>query len=152
MTNIKLCCFTIASEYKFKGLKDGIDYCSVMKDVVNEFEDVILIVIGPKNEGKWRELNELTNDKVKVMGIQENIDEFYQMSDMYIESFVVGSFTSRLDAIKYNLPALKFENKRYPSMSVLVDELEKINCKNINEMIFNINLLKNKNDEMIKKI
>lgn len=142
---------TIASEYKFKGLKDGIDYCSVMKDVVNEFEDVVLIVIGPKDTGKWRELSELTNYKVKVMGIQENIDEFYKMSDIYIESFVVGSFTSRLDAIKYNLPALKFENKRYPSMSVLVDELEKLNCKNVNEMIFNINLLKNKNDDILEK-
>jgi hypothetical protein len=141
---------TIASEYKFKSFNEGIDYCSIMKTVVNKFEDVILIVIGPENIGKWKDLNELTDGKVKIMGLQANVENFYKISDIYIESFIMGSFTSRLDGIKYGLPAIKFKNDIYPNMSVLNDRLESFNCKNINEMISFIDEFKNEKNSFIK--
>ncbi len=142
---------TIASEYKFESVND-IDYCEIAKLLINNTEDTILIVVGPRDIGKWNTLSKITDGRVMPLGVKENIDEFYKMADLYLEPFMMASYTSRLDAILNGLPSIKLKNKLYPKITDLFDGLELLSCNNISELISCVNEFENNEDnEVLKK-
>ena len=141
---------TIASEYKFESVND-IDYCEIAKTLINNTEDTILIVVGPRNIGKWNTLFKVTDGRVMPLGVLDNIDEFYKVADLYLEPFMMASYTSRLDAILNGLPSIKLKNKLYPKITDLFKELELLSCDNISDLISCINSFENNEDNEIFK-
>ncbi|MBH9771125.1 hypothetical protein FE557_19325, partial [Clostridioides difficile] len=70
------------------------------------------------------------------------IDDFYKISDIYLESFMVGSHTSKLDAILYDLIPVKFKNEVSPIFTNMWNFIEIIYIcccsKTYNSIICNI--------------
>lgn len=141
---------TIANEYKFNSIND-IDYCEIVKTLINNTEDTVFMVIGPRNLGKWNTLSNITDGRFIPLGTKENIDEYYVMADMYLEPFMMASYTSRLNAILCGLPSIKFKNKLYPKITDLFESLELLACKNISEMIDYINNFENNEENEVQK-
>jgi hypothetical protein len=141
---------TIASNYKFKSV-NSYNYCRIIKDIVNSVEDCIVYIVGPYDVGNWHELHVQTGGKVRPLGAFTEIEEFYQIADIYLDCFMMGSMTSLLDASKYGLPIIKFTNSHCPILVEFDEEFQECSYNNINDIIQEINNLKNGNSETYKK-
>lgn len=139
---------TIATEHKFNSIND-IDYCEIVKCILKNTKDTVFLIIGPKNEGKFKMLSDISEERVLVLGVQNEIEEFYQMSDLYLDVFSMGSFTSELDAMLRGLPVIKFKNKIYPKLNTMFDELELLSFENIGQIIDCINEYENNKENSI---
>ncbi|OQM46897.1 hypothetical protein B6A27_03705 [Anoxybacillus sp. UARK-01] len=98
---------SIASGYKFKPYRH-LNFPITLAEVLRKAPDAILIVIGPNPQDDiWREVGKSTNGRIIVIGATTEIEEFYQLSDIFLESFPIGSLTAELDAMLYGLPVIK---------------------------------------------
>lgn len=142
---------TIASDVKFKSI-NNYNYINIIKDIVNKVDNCKAYIIGPNNTGKWYEAHVETGGKVEALGVLTEIEEFYQIADVYLDCFMMGSMTSLLDASKYGLPTVKFTNSYCPILSEFDEEFEKCSYNNIDDIIQEINKIKNGNIEKYKSI
>ena len=141
---------TIATNYKFRSI-NNYNYINIIKDIVNKVNNCRVYIIGPNDTGKWHEINVETDGKVKALGVLTEIEEFYQMADVYLDCFMMGSMTSLLDASKYGLSIIKFTNSHCPILTEFDEEFEVCSYNNINDIIQEINELKNGNIETYEK-
>ena len=140
---------TIAEEYKFKSINQY-SYIDILKRIIFETNDTIAYIVGPKREGKWEQLCLDTNERVKVIGRTENIEELYMISDMYLDSFMFSSFTALLDAAMYGLQIIKFKNHVAPLFSDTGEEIEQCCFNNVDEAINYINNEFNSNKKNVQ--
>ncbi len=109
---------TIASERKYNSVND-INYFKIAKTLIENTDNTIIIVVGVDTENLyWKTLSNVTDNRVICFGTTANIDDFYKISDIYLESFMVGSHTSKLDAILYDLIPVKFKNEVSPILQI----------------------------------
>lgn len=126
---------TIASERKYNSVND-INYFKIAKTIIENTDNTIIIVVGvDTNNSYWKTLSSVTNDKVICFGVMEGIDDLYKISDIYLESFMVGSHTSKLDAILYDLIPVKFKNEISPIFTNMWDFIDKFDYDNIGEVV-----------------
>lgn len=140
---------TIAEEYKFKSINQY-SYIDILKRIIFETNDTIAYIVGPKREGKWEQLCVDTNERVKVIGRTEDIEELYMISDMYLDSFMFSSFTALLDAAMYGLQIIKFKNHVAPLFSDTGEEIEQCCFNNVDEAINYINNEFNSNKKNVQ--
>lgn len=140
---------TISEEYKFKSINEN-SYIDILKRIILETEDTIAYVVGPKREGKWEKLCVDTNERVKVVGRIEDIEELYMISDMYLDSFMFSGFTALLDAAMYGLQIIKFKNYIAPLFSNTGEEIEQCCFNNVDEAVNYINNEFNSNKKNIQ--
>ena len=98
---------SIANGYKFKPYQH-LNFPVVLEEILRKAPNVILLVIGPNpQEEIWREVSKNTNGRIIVIGATPDVEEFYQLSDIFLESFPIGSLTAELDAMLYGIPVIK---------------------------------------------
>lgn len=98
---------SIASGYKFKPY-GHLNFPKTLAEVLRKAPNAILIVIGANpRDVIWKEANEAANGRLIAIGTTTEIEEFYQLSDIFVESFPIGSLTAELDAMLYGLPVIK---------------------------------------------
>lgn len=121
---------TIASEYKFRTL-GKFHYIDIMKKIIEDNKNTILIVIGPNNNGVWEKAYRETNGRILALGIKEDIDLYYEIADIYVDSYMIGSNTSALDAGLRGIPVVSLTNKNNPILSfndvsydLMIDNIE----------------------------
>lgn len=141
---------TIASNNKFRSI-NNFNYINIIKDIVNNVDNCRAYIIGPNDLGKWHEINIETDGKIKALGVVTEIEELYQMADVYLDCFMIGSMTSLLDASKYGLAVIKFTNSHCPILTEYDEEFEVCSYNNINDIIKEINELKKCNIETNEK-
>ena len=141
---------TIASNYKFSSI-NNYNYISIIKDIISKVDNCRAYIIGPNDVGKWHEINVETNGKIKALGVLTEIEEFYQMADIYLDCFMIGSMTSLLDASKYGVSIIKFTNSHCPILTEFDEEFDVCSFNNINDIVQEINELKKGNIEIHEK-
>ncbi|MEH7526613.1 glycosyltransferase, partial [Bacillus sp. JJ1503] len=112
----KIVLLTIATPYKFNSFGE-IHYIDIIKRMLNIHEDVIAIVIGPNNAREWERAYKETNGRILPLGMRQDIEEFYCISDIYVDSYMFGSVTSALDGGLTGLPIVALENKHNKTLS-----------------------------------
>ncbi len=126
---------TIANERKYNSVND-INYFKIAKTLIENTDNTIIVVVGVDAENLyWKTLSNVTDNRVICFGATANIDDFYKISDIYLESFMVGSHTSKLDAILYDLIPVKFKNEVSPIFTNMWNFIDKFDYKNIKEVI-----------------
>lgn len=125
---------SIAAPHKYRSLS-AYGYCDMVKMIIDSIEDAVFIIIGPENQGEWKELYNSTNQLAVPVGLQKNIDDFYAMADFYFEPFMMASHTARMDAVARAIPAFKLKNDFYPIMTDLFPELEELTYSSLEEII-----------------
>lgn len=141
---------TIASNYKFRSI-NKYNYINIIKDIVNKVDNCKAYIIGPKDTGKWHEVNVETGGKIKALGVLTEIEELYQIADVYLDCFMLTSMTSLLDASKYGIPIIKFTNKYCPILTEFDEEFKSCTYNNLNDIIQEINKIKINNNEAYEK-
>ncbi|WP_160687136.1 glycosyltransferase [Clostridium sp. C2-6-12] len=146
----ELVILTIASNYKFRSINNH-NYIEIVKNIVNKIDNCKVYIIGPNDIGKWHEVNVETGGKIKALGVVTEIDEFYQLADIYLDCFMMGSMTSLLDGSKYGLSIIKFTNNHCPILTEFDEEFKECSYKNVEGIIEEIKLIKEGNIETLNK-
>jgi hypothetical protein len=146
----ELVILTIASNYKFRSINNH-NYIEIVKNIVNEVDNCKVYIIGPGDIGKWHEVNIETGGKIKALGVVTEIDEFYQMADIYLDCFMMGSMTSLLDASKYGLSIVKFTNHHCPILTEFDEEFKVCSYNTVENVIEEIKLIKEGSLDTINK-
>lgn len=134
---------TIASERKYNSVND-INYFKIAKTIIENTDNTILIVVGvDTNKSYWETLSCVTDNRVLCFGTMAKVNDFYKISDIYLESFMVGSHTSKLDAILYGLIPVKFKNETSPIFTNMWNFIDKFDYNNIGEVV---DMIKKYND------
>lgn len=99
---------SIGTEYKYSGI-DFINYVdNVLKKTPN---NVIFVIIGPNLKDKWEYLKNKYPNRIFVLGPIDNryIYDYYNIADVYIDSYPVPGGTAFIDAVirKINSIAMK---------------------------------------------
>ena len=100
---------SIARAVKYKKM-DGISFADAHISLLKQYEQAILIVVGPGDREDWASAIEQTQGRLKVLCETEHTAVFYQAADIYVDSFPFVSNTSLLEAGSYGTPLVS----RYP--------------------------------------
>ncbi|MFH7024937.1 MAG: glycosyltransferase [Heteroscytonema crispum UTEX LB 1556] len=103
---------SIARSPKYKTI-DGVSFADAHVPLLKQYNQAILIVIGPGDSEDWSAAIQQTQGRIKVLGETENTSVFYQAADIYVDSFPWTSITSLLEAGSYGVPLVS----RYPYSS-----------------------------------
>lgn len=141
---------TIASNNKFRSINNN-NYISILKDIINKVDNCRVYIIGPRDAGKWHEANVEKGGRIKALGVLTEIEEFYQIADIYLDCFMIGSMTSLLDASKYGLPVIKFSNDHCSILTEYDEEFEACSYNKLDDIISEVNKIKNGDPETLKK-
>ncbi len=96
---------SIASAYKY-GAAPGAHFIDIHRDFVHSHPDVVLIVVGPENTGRWQKISAETSGRFRAVGTTREIDAYYDAADIYLDSIPFASLTSLLDAAARGIPVL----------------------------------------------
>jgi glycosyltransferase involved in cell wall biosynthesis len=94
---------SIARAAKYKTF-DGTTFGDAHVDLLKQYPQAILVVIGPGNHEDWSIALEKTQGRIRVLGETPNTAVFYQAADIYVDSFPFISITSLLEAGSYGVP------------------------------------------------
>ncbi len=104
---------TIASSYKYTAF-GGYDFIATVTEVVARHKQAILLVVGPKAQGRWLEASRRVEGRIRVLGRQNDLRIFHDCADIYLDSFPFASLTSMLDVGLRGLPVIGLRNPDAP--------------------------------------
>lgn len=149
---------TIATPYKFKSF-GNIHYIDILKEVLSKNKNAVAIIVGPENSGIWKEANIETKGRILPLGIQTDIEKFYSIADIYIDSYMIGSGTSAYDGGLHKLPVVAIQNYCNKTLSFDEGSFDRDNraiankedyISFINELIESKELREKKGEELYK--
>jgi glycosyltransferase involved in cell wall biosynthesis len=95
---------TIASPHKFVPI-NGMDYLKLHAPLLDRCERLRFIVVGPDpKQDYWKNCSDLTNGRIRAVGISPATDIFLDAADVYVDSTPIGSLTSLLEAGLAGIP------------------------------------------------
>jgi glycosyltransferase involved in cell wall biosynthesis len=98
---------TIARPVKFEYRSDsGDSYIDAVLPVVQQFEQVRLVLVGPSPRGEFQRAHDATEGRITALGERTDNEVLYQAADIYIDSFPQPSPTSLLEAGSYGVPVI----------------------------------------------
>lgn len=131
----------IASSYKFAPYGQ-LDFPSTAVTILQKHTDTILIVVGPtSSDPLWQSALELTSGRIRLLGIQSDIEQYYAVADIFLESFPLGSLTSTFDAMLRGVPVIRAPHGAPPLFTMSdYDGLGDNSC-NIQEYLLRVSAL-----------
>ena len=108
--------FSVASAYKYKNI-GPISFLAIHEKIIQKYDNVKLLVVGPENSGVWREYHDKTGGKITAVGRQNDISQYYACADIYVDSYPFASLTSLLEAGLHGKPAIGLYNSASPVIS-----------------------------------
>jgi hypothetical protein len=96
---------TIAAEYKFAD-SGGTHFLDAVLPAVESDSRIVVRAIGPRPIGRWLAAEEASLGRVRALGEQSEIADYYVAADIYLDSFPVPSFTSLLEAGQAGVPVV----------------------------------------------
>jgi len=99
---------TIGNKNRF--LTKKYSYKDVIREVVKNTNDIVFVIIGDHDESFWGDL--WSCHRVIFPGIvpKDELDAYYSIADLYLDSFPMGGSTATLDALCYGVPSIKVEH------------------------------------------
>jgi len=98
---------SIGTSYKFQPFGE-LNFGKIILDLVKDRPDILFIVIGPSpSETAWKAIIEEAGGAIRVLGVINNVFEYYCAADLYIEGFPLGSGTASLDSALMGTPVLR---------------------------------------------
>jgi len=98
---------SVATAYKYSA-SAGDHFAEILLRVLQEHQDVVLLVIGPEENGEWASAIRQAQGRLKVFGKLRGVELFYEAADIYLDSFPFSSLTSILEAGSYGTPIVGF--------------------------------------------
>jgi hypothetical protein len=114
----KIVLLTVGSEFKYTSF-DGYDFAIVMEKILRRNPNLILFVIGPRQNQRWTEVSARVGGRIKVLGILDwsKLHAYYACADIYVEGFPIGGCTAMLEAGARGLPIIGLRISEAPILN-----------------------------------
>jgi Predicted O-linked N-acetylglucosamine transferase, SPINDLY family len=122
-TNIIL---SMASDYKYNSFSEY-DFTDFLKSILQRNRNSKILIVGPRNSGKWFSVFKDTNGGIMAVGPQSGIEKYYSCADIYLDSYMFCSMTSALDAGLRGVPLAYMKNHKNELLSCDDISLEGLN-------------------------
>jgi glycosyltransferase involved in cell wall biosynthesis len=97
----------IASHRKFAPY-GGLDFPANAAKILLRHTEAILLVVGPAaTDPHWQNAVELAGGRLRLLGVQKEIEPYYVAADICLESYPFGSLTSTFDAMLRGVPVIR---------------------------------------------
>ncbi|WP_313893782.1 glycosyltransferase [Psychrobacillus sp.] len=134
----------IASSYKFTPFQE-FDFKGIFTEVLRQNKNTHLVIVGPSNkELYWKYIPNELKGRVHIVGMQKDIEAYYGLANVYIESFPFGSHTSCLGAMIRGIPVFPAPKPVLPEL--VLDEYKSVENASVSKEDYISNLLKFLND------
>jgi hypothetical protein len=107
---------TIGNAYKYVP-SEGLDFLAAARSMLLARPNAILMAVGPRHEGPWRQLSDVTGGRVRAMGNQFDLSLYHEAADIYLEGFPVGSLTALLEAGLAGIPSVRAPGTSYSPLT-----------------------------------
>ena len=101
---------SIASPYKYISC-GNYNFPQMLDKIVQKHSHVVALIIGPGDDGMWQQLRIQTNERIRALGAQYDLDIFHSAADIYLDSFSIASLTATLEAGLRGLPVVRLESQ-----------------------------------------
>lgn len=98
---------SVATPYKYSSICEK-HFTDLLQPILNKHREALLIVVGPKEEGKWALAASRSEGRLKVVGKVEGVERYYRAADVYVDSFPFSSLTSLLEAGIHGAPIVSY--------------------------------------------
>lgn len=102
---------SMANSYKYQSVLD-INFFGFIDKLMGKNKNLVFFAIGPgRDEIEWKNLSEKYPDRLHIMGILDRykVDEILEITDLYLDSFPLASYTSCLDAAVKKIKVVSLE-------------------------------------------
>lgn len=108
ISNYSKIALTIGSQDRF--ITDGYSYKNMLQEVISKNKDLYFIIVGKHTKEYWKEL--WNHPNIRFVGLipKEQLEEYYSIADIYVDSFPVGGGTATLDALCHEIPSIKVKH------------------------------------------
>ena len=115
---------TVARECKYLPIGTH-DFITITSRVVKKHSDVLLVAVGPENQGRWAGVAYTSNGRIRPMGgiIWSDLHAFYAAADIFLDSFPIGTGTAFLEAGMRGIPTIGLQFKEAPSLTECTDDV-----------------------------
>ena len=72
------------------------------------FPQVTLVAVGPIETERWRRAREAVAGRVHALGPRDDTGTFYEIADVYVDSYPLTSITSLLEAGQHQVPLVSY--------------------------------------------
>jgi hypothetical protein len=97
---------TIGTAHKYDPVRN-LDFQQTALEIVHRIPNTYIIAVGPsKNNPIWAEAFTNSNGRIISVGIQQDLEPFHAIADVYGEGFPFGSLTALLEAGLSGLPCI----------------------------------------------
>ena len=100
--------FTVADPFKYVPFEPGCSFVDLVTSIARADTRVLVVAIGPDDQGMWRRARERTGGRVRALGRHPEVELHERAADLYLDSFPVTSPTSYLEAGSCGLPIVSF--------------------------------------------
>jgi hypothetical protein len=98
--------FSVATAYKYR--TSAMHFADLLLPVVLENPNVLLLVIGPGEEGPWATARHQSGGRIRALGKMSQVDSYYDAADVYLDSFPIASLTSSLEGGIRGVPVVSY--------------------------------------------
>lgn len=122
---------SIGHQHRYEVSKGDYSFREMVKEVLKIDKNIIFIIVGNHNENFWQDLWEHKNIRFVGLINREEIDKYYSIADIYVDSFPMGGGTATLDAITFGIPSIKVKHIffEFDSLKPYLVEKEKVSEK-----------------------
>ncbi len=115
---------TIAREEKFYPFGDY-DFLKIIAEILKKHQNAKLIAVGPQQRGTWQEASTFVDGRIHALGTIDRFDleKYFNIADIYLESFPCGSGTSLLEAGQHKIPLLGLNTSDLPHFNGSGDDV-----------------------------
>lgn len=108
---------SVGSSYKFVSCEQY-DFLKVLEAIACDNKNILILIVGQEDSGKWHELKVKTANCVQPVGLQGDINLFYAAADIFLNPFCIGSSTALLEAGMNEIPIYSMQT---PDDKLMVD-------------------------------
>ncbi len=98
---------TVARGVKYETRADD-HLVDLMLPVLERFPQVTLVAVGPIETERWRRAREAVAGRVHALGPRDDTGTFYEIADVYVDSYPLTSITSLLEAGQHQVPLVSY--------------------------------------------
>ena len=127
-----------ASTYKYLPF-EGMDFFNFYENFLRSHPEICLIVLGVNNTAYKNNFGRNNNlENLQLLGTQAFPEKYYHISDVFVESFPLGSFLALTDVLLYDsIPLFSYQKSitvvNEESLSILPESFRKYKAHNLKD-------------------
>ena len=111
----------MASAYKLERI-DDVGFLDLMEPIVASRPDLVLVAVGPDDEGAWRAARERTGGRIRAIGVLSDTSTALAAGDVFLDGYPCSSLTAALEAAAVGMPVVSFQPPRPQAATYDIDE------------------------------